>query len=176
MSNPIYGVGHFYLLQFCLASFLQNRHKNFIMKYLIPFMILLLVSCNSYQEDVQFLGVEKVELGKISGKEANLKAYASFHNPNKRGGKLKEVDIDVILDGKVIGKVNHALTTKISGESDFTVPLDVKIDLTQIGLLNGLLSVFGGKKIKVNYKGKIKLSSFGYPIEVPVDDVAEFKM
>ena len=89
---------------------------------------------------------------------------------------LRKVEIDVFLKDKRIGVINQALKTKIPGQSEFKVPVDATFDIGDIGLLNGIMSILGGKKMKVRYVGKIKLKIYGVPVAVPIDYQDEIKL
>ena len=90
--------------------------------------------------------------------------------------KLRKVNIDVTLEGKKIGTIEQSLKTKIPALSEFKVPVDAKFDVGDVGVLNSIISVLGGKKMKVHYQGNIKISIHGVPISVPVDYEDEIKL
>ncbi|MFY0606859.1 MAG: LEA type 2 family protein [Cyclobacteriaceae bacterium] len=143
---------------------------------IISLLVLAVSGCSRPDQEPQFLRVDNIGVDKISGTEAILTGQAIFHNPNDVKMKLRKVAINVELEGKRIGTINQELTTKIPALSDFSVPLKASFDLTEIGLLNGILSILGGKKVEVQYKGFIKVSVHGYPVTVPIDYTEEFRM
>jgi LEA14-like dessication related protein len=103
-----------------------------------------------------------------------LKANVIFHNPNNMRGKLKKIKVDVYVNGKKAGEIDQDLKTLIPAQSDFTVPIEVKLALKEFGVLDTIFSMLGGKKIEVEYKGSLRLIYRGFPIRVPVsykDDV-----
>ena len=141
------------------------------MKHIIAIILLAFViqSCNKPEKAPVFKYVSNVKVTSVTGKEALLKGDAVFYNPNDVGMKLRKVDIDVMLEGKKIGGINQKLKTKIPAMSEFKVPVDAKFNVGELGVLNSLLSVLGGKKMKVQYVGRIRLSIYGVPVSVPVD-------
>jgi len=98
-----------------------------------------------------------------------LKAQAIFHNPNNVRMRLKKIKIDIIINGKKTGEIDQDLKTVIPARSEFTVPLEVKLAMKEVGFLDTIFSMLGGKKFAVQYKGVLKLSYHGVPIRVPVD-------
>lgn len=139
-------------------------------------LILLCTACNQDYQEPTFLGVSQVTVSKITGSEAQLKGVAHFHNPNNQKLTLKEVDIDIVMNDRVIGHIDHLLSTKIPSNSDFDVPLNASFSMKDVGLINGLLSILGGKAIKVTYRGSLKVSYFGYPQTVPVTYETEVRI
>jgi LEA14-like dessication related protein len=117
---------------------------------------------------------EKIVLRKIrdvvvdASTEPLLKANAVFYNPNDMRGKLKRINVEVYVDGKKAAYVNQKLKTHIPANSEFIVPLEVKLSIKELGFMDTLLGVIGGKKFEVRYEGSLKLSYRGIPINVPV--------
>ncbi|MEM6362197.1 MAG: LEA type 2 family protein [Bacteroidota bacterium] len=148
------------------------------MKKIIWFMAIMALtySCKNASQPPEFKRVANVKVAKVSGKEAVLNGDAFFYNPNKARMLLRKVEIDVFLKDKRIGVINQALKTKIPGQSEFKVPVDATFDIGDIGLLNGIMSILGGKKMKVRYVGKIKLKIYGVPVAVPIDYEDEIKL
>lgn len=108
--------------------------------------------------------------------EPMLKAQAVFHNPNNVRMRLKKIKIDIIINGKKTGEIDQDLKTVIPARDEFTVPLEVKLAMKEIGFFDTIFSMLGGKKFAVQYKGVLKLSYHGVPIRVPVDYSDEIKV
>jgi LEA14-like dessication related protein len=148
-------------------------HKSFI---LILSVLLITVGCTRPEEEPQFLRVDNISFDKISGTNADVSAEVVFYNPNDVKMKLRKVELDVDLEGVKIGSIAEQVHTKIGARSEFSVPVKASFDLTEIGLLNGLLSIFGGKKVEVRFYGKIGVSVHGYPASVAIDHTEKIRM
>lgn len=136
---------------------------------LILSMILVLSSCQKPEEEPEFKYVHNVKVKKITGQEVLLNADAVFYNPNNMRMKLRGVDVDVFVEEKKVGEINQDIKTKIPAMDDFTVPFDATFNIKDVGGLNTLMSVLGGKKLLVRYKGHIKVTVNNLPFRVPVD-------
>ncbi|MBL3657894.1 NDR1/HIN1-like protein [Fulvivirga sediminis] len=136
---------------------------------LIAFFSLLIMSCNGPKEAPEFKQITNIEVTKVMGRTAYLNADAYFYNPNKVRMTLKKINVDVMVEGKKIGEINQSVKTKIPAMSDFKIPLDATFDMGEVGFLNSIISILGGKKVKVHYTGHIKLTYHGFPIRVPID-------
>src|SRR5690606_6112613 len=97
-------------------------------------------------------------------------------NPNDMRGKLKKIDIEIYVNGKKAATVDQSLKTSIPARAEFSVPLEVKLALKELGVMDTLFGMIGGKKFKVHYKGSLKLSYRGLPIKVPVDYEDEVRL
>jgi LEA14-like dessication related protein len=118
--------------------------------------------------------IRSVDLGK-DGKGPVLKADAILYNPNKGSLRLKEIDLNILLNEKPAARIDQKLNAQIKGQSEFTVPLEVQLSLSDSGLLDTVLSLFGGKKYDVRFTGKIKVSVGGFPVKIPVDHKDEIR-
>ncbi len=98
-----------------------------------------------------------------------LKANAVFYNPNDMRAKLKRINVIVYVDGKRAAHVDQKLKMIIPAQNEFTVPLEINLSIKDLGFMDTLLGVLGGKKFEVRYQGALKLTYRGVPINIPVD-------
>lgn len=113
--------------------------------------------------------------GGIDG-NAKLNAVAVFYNPNALRMKLREIQVDVMVDGKKAAQARQKFNFAIPAKSEFSVPLEVQLALKEIGLLDTLLSLFGGKKYEIHYLGFVRVKVHGITIKVPIDYKDEIKL
>lgn len=141
------------------------------MHRLLYFLIFIgFLGCKKPDQAPVFKRVSNVEVTDIRGKNASLKADAYFFNPNDVSMILRQVNVDVKVDGKNIGHINQELKTVVPANADFKVPVNATIKLDQLGSLGSILNMFGSKnKIKVRYTGFVKVTIHKVPIRVPVD-------
>jgi LEA14-like dessication related protein len=123
-------------------------------------------SCTPKQEIV-FKGVKNVVV-QAEGIEPILTAEALFNNPNKERMKLKEIHVDVLVDGKLSAKVRQNLKLAIPPRSDFSVPLTARLSLKELGLVDTILNLIGGKKYEIQYIGFVRVAVHGITVKVPV--------
>jgi hypothetical protein len=150
---------------------LRYRMKVISMMLLLCSLILI-TSCQRPKEDIVLRQIKDVVVDASS--DPLLKANAIFFNPNNVRGKLKRINIDIFVNGKKAASVNQELKTLIPSNDEFSVPLEVKLAIKELGFMDTLLGVIGGKTFEVRYEGFLKLTYHGFPINVPVrykDDV-----
>ena len=90
--------------------------------------------------------------------------------------KVKAINLDVFIDGKKSASVDQKLKSVIKSQAEFTLPLEVQLSMKEIGLVDALLGLFGGKKYLLNYKGHIKVTVNGFPLRIPVDYTKEVRL
>lgn len=152
---------------------IESIKRNFQWASVIAFL-LLLQSCARPKEDIVLKHIKDVVADATS--EPTLQAEAVFFNPNNISGKLRHIEVDIFVNGKKAGTVDKDYKIKIPANSEFTVPLEVKLNIKEIGLLDTILGMIGGKKFDVHYKGKLKLLYHGIPVRVPVDYKSQIKV
>jgi LEA14-like dessication related protein len=147
-----------------------------ILKNICLFIILtfVIVGCKAPKEDIVLRQIRDVVVDATS--DPVLKANAIFYNPNSMRGKLKKIDVDIFVNGKKAASVNQQLKTVIPANNEFSVPIEVKLAMKELGFMDTLLGMIGGKKFEVRYEGSLKLSYHGFPINVPVSYKDEIRV
>ena len=145
---------------------------------LSPFLILYcltLLACVP-KEEIVFKGVSDIVVDISNAGKPILKANGYFFNPNKVKMKLKEVDVEVFVDGTKSATVKHELDVAIAGKSDFSVPIVAELVLKQNSFLDAVVGLLGGKKYEVVFKGYIRVRVHGITVKVPVAQKQELKL
>ena len=148
-----------------------NYKKNFVTLVVLG----LLVSSCIPKEQIVFKSVKNLSLD-AGGGDPILKGEAVFFNPNKLQTKLKEINIDVMVDGKKAATVDQTMNLVVPGKSEFTVPIEAKLSLQEIGLLDAVIGFFGGKSYKVQFTGYLRVAVHGITVKVPVKYNEEVKL
>jgi LEA14-like dessication related protein len=156
--------------QQCVAS----RIAQWAIAAVAAFLLFAATGCKRPKEEIVLRKITDVVVDATS--EPMLKANAVFFNPNDVRGKLKKIDVDIFVNEKKAASVNQELKTFIPANSEFSVPIEVKLAMKELGFMDTLLGVIGGKKFDVRYKGSLKLSYHGVPINVPVNYRDEVKV
>jgi hypothetical protein len=128
------------------------------------------------KEEIVFKGVSDIAVDLSDAGKPVLRANGYFFNPNKVKMKLKEVDVEVFVDGTKSATVKHELDVTIAGKSDFSVPIVAELVLKQNSFLDTVVGLLGGKKYEVVFKGFIRIGVHGITIKVPVSQKQELKL
>ncbi len=145
-----------------------------IKRLLIFFMVIPLAGCEKPKEDIVLRQIRDVVVDASSS--PMLKANAIFYNPNKVRGKLKKIDVEIFVNGKKAASVEQSLKAAIPARSEFTIPLEVRLAMKELGFMDTLLGVLGGRTFEIHYKGSLRLTYRGLPINVPVDYKDEVRL
>lgn len=133
----------------------------------IVFILTAFAGCGP-KENVKFKQATNIRLETVD-KKAMLKADLLFHNPNDLKMKLRSMKFDIFVNGKKGGVVDQTLNQEIKPISDFIVPVEVALDLKELGLLDTIIGFLGGKKYALHIVGSVKAKVHGLNIKVPVE-------
>jgi LEA14-like dessication related protein len=141
--------------------------------YLFIVLLLLAGACKP-KEEIVLRNVRDIVID--ANTEPTLRAQAILYNPNNIRIKLRSAEIDVYVNGKKSGRIDQELKMMIPAEAEFSVPLEVKLNMKELGLMDTIMGMLGGKKLKVEYKGSIRINYKGVPIRIPVNHESEVKI
>ncbi|MDH4057471.1 MAG: LEA type 2 family protein, partial [Cyclobacteriaceae bacterium] len=153
-----------------MVSDFKFQISNF---FLLVISVLAINSCKP-KEDVVLRNIKDVVVDVST--EPMLRANAILYNPNKIRMTVKKIDMEVFVDGKKAALIDQELKIKVPPNAEFTVPLEVKLNLKELGFMDTVFALIGGKKIQIQYKGTIKLQYGGVPFTVPVNHKEEIRI
>lgn len=138
----------------------------------------LLTACNSIK-DPEFQRMEnaKFKTATLQG-DIVLIADAIFNNPNSVGVNLEEVELEVFVDKKKVADVTQSIDTKVGANTDFTVPLEIRVPIKHIfeeakeGLFD---SVLKNRKALVKMEGTVEVSIAKIRHSVPFEYEQEYE-
>lgn len=124
-------------------------------------ILLLLIFATSCQspKDLEFRNVQNITLDNLSFNDATLKMELVYYNPNNYGLELNRTDFDIYVNENLLGHSLQDLQLKIPSRKEFTVPVQVNLDMKNL-LKNGITALFN-KEVKVRLIGKARLGKAG---------------
>lgn len=133
------------------------------------FASILLTSCNAIKP-LEFRTCKSWKLNP-SFSATTLQADLTFFNPNRAGVLLDQIELEIILDGRNLGKVSQNAQMRIPGKQEFTLPISVQLDMKN--LLGNTLSGLLKQKLSLRSVGKVRVVKAGIHLWVPVDVTSE---
>ena len=140
------------------------------------FLLLLLATSCVPNEEVVLRAIKNEKLETTDNGDQILNADAIFYNPNNVRMKLKEINIEVFVNGKKAAQSDQKVNSLIKAKSEFTVPLEIKLSLKELGLLDTILSFLGGKKHEIQFKGHLRVKVNGFTFKIPVDHTEKLSL
>jgi len=147
-------------------------------KYILFLFLFVLISGCKRPQAPEFKYINDIELETQNDGKTILKGVAVFYNPNKMKLTLLDGEIEVTIDGNYISTIQEEYDMELDPESDFSVPLELPVSPNKMksSLISSALGILTGKKLKIGYKGDIRLKAYGIPVKVPIDDEQEIDM
>lgn len=141
-------------------------------KVFIVSILFILTSCLP-KDSVQLRDVKNFSLA--MGTSQALSGDAIFFNPNSSRMKLRQVKIDVYLDGEKSAFVDQDSKVVAKPNSEFTIPVVLQLK-EGVRIQDLLLAALKGKKYQVRYVGHLKVNVNGLPVRIPIDHEEELKL
>lgn len=153
-----------------MVSGLQHMNHSYLW---ICAFLLLVMSCKP-KEDVVLRKIKDIVVDANS--DPLLRANAVLYNPNNLRMTVKKIDMEIFIEGKKAAFINQQLNIKVPSKAEFVIPLEVKLNLKELGFLDTVFALIGGKKMQIQYKGIIRLQKGVVPITVPVNYSDEIRI
>jgi len=152
-----------------------QRNRCFLKVILFSIITILLSGC----------GVKSLELKKINSVNyttndagnKQVQANVTFYNPNKAKFLISDIDVDVLLGDKFLGKLKAPDSFVVEKESEFST--DFYIDIEPTALIKSgvvLLKALAIGEIELTLKGNIKVKYFIFDRNIPIQHVERVKL
>lgn len=141
-------------------------------RYLIILVIAIAFSSCKVQE-VSVGQIEGIQVKELTSKSVELEILVPIENKNNFKFKIKKVNLDIELDGKVLGTVKEVRNVKIPANSNETHQFLLKVEMSKVlgGSINVLASMMNKKKTKgVRIKGYITAKAFWISKRIDIDE------
>ena len=135
------------------------------MRYYIAAILILFLAACANPRQLEYQDVKNFRLLELS-MQPTVGMDVQFYNPNTFGMTMKDANIDLYLNGKLVGKATLAESYQVSGLDTFLLPVNLKADLQQV--LPNALAILANNKIDVELKGYVKAGR-GVFINVPIN-------
>jgi LEA14-like dessication related protein len=113
---------------------------------------LFFVSCSN-PKDLIYQDVTNFKLLELS-LNPRVGMDVQFYNPNKKGMVLKDANIDVYINNKLIGNAKMEQRFTVPAMDTFLLPVTLKADLK--GVFANTISIVANKEVKLKLHGWVK--------------------
>lgn len=95
---------------------------------IIILSVLTFTSCKTDKKSIEFKKITNIDLGNLTKENATMHATVVFMNNSNEEFNLKDVIIDLIIDGKDIGTIVTKNNKLIKANDEFSVPIKYTYD------------------------------------------------
>lgn len=146
----------------------MSKSINQIVSILL--LILLISGCSSVKE-IQIGDIKDVRLKSIENNLVGLELELPVTNPGNFKIKIIDMDFDISINGKHLGKMTNPEKIVIPSKFDNIQTFPVQLELSNF--LSGALSMYrlrNMKNLEIQITGKVKARSFLYIKTIDVDE------
>ena len=139
-------------------------------KYLIIILLPLLFSGCSVFEDIELVGIKDVTYQEFKGNVLRLAITATVNNPNRFAVKIKDANMDLMFNDRILGAVTQVEQVELEGRAQKDYKIQVSIEMKD--MLTNLISLYRvlmNEPKKLNLSGTVQVKSFLYSKTFQVD-------
>ncbi len=113
-------------------------------------------------QDVEVGEIQGIKVNELTTKSVELDLQIPINNKNNFSFKIKKVNLEIELNGSVLGTITEARNVKIPANSNETHHFYLNVDMSKVvsGSINVLASLMSKQKTGVKIKGYIKAKAF----------------
>lgn len=120
----------------------------------LALLVFFATSCQA-PKDLVYRDFKNLKVEKLGFGATTLKLDLIYYNPNNFGLQLAYTDLDIYVDDTYLGHSAQDYQITIPRLAEFTLPLEVKVDMKNV--LKNALSTLLGKEVLIKVTGKVRL-------------------
>lgn len=134
--------------------------------WLFIFAITAFMSCSA-PKDLEYINYQNFSIQQLGFNNSAVSLNLQYYNPNNFGMQLKNTDLDIFINGNLLGHSSSDSLIHIPRRDTFYVPVKFNVNM-QTFFKNALNTLFG-KEILVRLTGRIRVGKANIFKSFPVD-------
>ena len=130
------------------------------------FVGLAILSCSSPKE-LEYRTFNNFYIQKLGFNNSTVGLDIIYYNPNNFGMQLRNSDLDIFIDGNLLGHSSVDTLIRIPRRDTFSLP--VKFDVNMQNIYKNAWSTLTGKEVMIKLTGKIKIGKANVFMNFPVN-------
>ena len=135
-------------------------------KLLITSTAVIFFSCASPRA-LEYKTYHNFSIQKLGFNTSTVKLDLEYYNPNNFGMQLKNSDLDIFIDGNLLGHSSFDTLIGIPRKNTFILPIKFDVDMQNI--FKNAWSTLIGKEVLVRLTGKLKIGKANVFMSLPVN-------
>jgi LEA14-like dessication related protein len=128
-------------------------------------LLLLVLSSCSKPKGFEYKGLNHVTIKNVGFEYVDVSLNLVCYNPNNFRLDLKQVDCEVYIDNRFLGKYTLDTLLHIPKKQNFELPSQMRVSMG--GVFKNAFSVFMNKEVLIKVKGKTKIGKGFIFLDVP---------
>lgn len=130
------------------------------------FVITALLSCSS-PKDLEYINYQNFAIQNLGFKNSTISLDLEYYNPNNFRMQLKNTDLDIFINGNLLGHSSSDSLIHIPRRDTFYIP--IKFDVDMQSLLKNAWNTLMGKEVLVKLTGKVRVGKANIFKSFPVN-------
>lgn len=135
-------------------------------------IVLFIQSCAKPKE-LTYQGVRNFHVTKISLERPEVGMDVLFFNPNNFSLTIKNINLDVLINAKLVGKITMETNTVVPANATFAMPIALETELKRV--LPNAMQLLLNKEVEVELRGAAKAGK-GVYISLPINHKEKVKL
>jgi LEA14-like dessication related protein len=137
-------------------------------KAFLPYFIFAVafLSCSS-PKALEYKTYHNFSVQKLGFNNSTIKLDLEYYNPNNFGMQLKNSDLDIFIDGTLLGHSSFDTLIKIPRRDTFILP--IKFDVDMHNIYKNAWNTLTGKEVLLRLTGKLKIGKANVFMSLPVN-------
>ena len=129
-------------------------------------MASVFLSCSS-PKALEYKTYHNFSIERLGFTNSTVSLDLEYYNPNNFGMQLKSTDLDIFIDGNLLGHSSLDTLIKIPRKDTFSVPVKFNVDMQNV--FKNALSGLTGKEVLVRLSGKVRVGKANVFMSFPVE-------
>jgi LEA14-like dessication related protein len=124
------------------------------------------MSCSA-PKALEYVNFKDLSVNKLGFNKSTIGMVVEVHNPNNYGLQVLKTNMDIFINGNLLGQSQTDSLINIKRNSNFFVPLKFELDM-QNAFKNAFNTLLG-KEVLIRCTGKIKVGKGNVFMSFPID-------
>jgi LEA14-like dessication related protein len=134
--------------------------------WIYGFAIMALLSCSS-PKALEYKTYHNFNIEKLGFNNSAISLDLEYYNPNNYGMQLKSTDLDIFINGNLLGHSSLDTLIQIPRRDTFSIP--VKFDVDMQNVFKNAWNTLIGKEVLVKLTGKVRVGKANVFMSIPVE-------
>lgn len=129
-------------------------------------IIMAIMSCSA-PKALEYKNYHNFTIGNLGFNTSTISFDLEYYNPNKFGMQLKSTDLDIFINGNLLGHSSMDTLMRIPRRDTFSVPVTFKVDMQNV--FKNAFHTLIGKEVLIKLTGKVKVGKANIFKSFPVE-------
>jgi LEA14-like dessication related protein len=134
--------------------------------WIFVFVTMAFLSCSS-PKALEYKTYHNFSVESLGFNNSTVSLNLEYYNPNNFGMQLKNTDLDIFINGNLLGHSTTDTLINIPRRDTFLVPVKFKVDMRNV--FKNAWNTFLGKEVLVRLSGKVKVGKGNMFMSFPIN-------